>query len=97
MSGRPRKTDRAERDIDEIANRIAADNETAALKWLEELDQKLTVIATMPGIGTARSDLQRGIRSYAFGDYLIFFKVTRTGVDIIRVIHGARDYKEFFK
>ncbi len=97
MIGRLRKTDRAERDINNISDWIARDSESAAEKWLEELDEKLKVVATMPGIGTDRSDLRKGLRSYAFDNYLIFFKPTKSGVDIIRVIHGARDYRRFFK
>ncbi|HEV8377467.1 MAG TPA: type II toxin-antitoxin system RelE/ParE family toxin [Tepidisphaeraceae bacterium] len=97
MTGRVLKTDRAERDIDQIADWIARGSESAAHKWLGELDEKFSVIARTPGIGTDRNSLRRGVRSYAFGNYLIFFKATKSGVSILRVIHGARDYRRFFK
>lgn len=97
MTGRVRKTDRAERDLDNIAQWIARSSETAALKWLSDLDGKLSIIAQNPGIGTDRSKLRPGVRSYAFGNYLIFFKSTKRGIDVLRVLHGARDYRQFFK
>jgi toxin ParE1/3/4 len=97
VSRRVRKTHRAERDISNIADWIARDSESAAFNWLDELDQKFSVIAESPGIGTDRSDLRRGVRSYASGNYLIFFKLSKSGVDVLRIIHGARDYRGFFK
>ena|SRR2546423_1866123 len=97
MSGRLRKTDRAKRDIEHISDWIFRESPAAAEKWLDDLDEKLQIIAATPGVGTNRSDLRPGIRSYAFGNYLIFFKPTKAGVDIVRIIHGARDYRGFFK
>ena len=97
MTLRVHKTARAERDIDQITDWIARDNEIAAIKWLSELDEKLSIIAQSPGIGTDRSNLRPGVRSYAFGNYLIFFKVNKSGVVVLRIIHGARDYPAFFK
>ena len=96
MTGRVRKTERAQRDIDQISDWIAQDNLNAALTWVDELDSKLKMIEANPGIGTDRRDLRRGVRSYAFGNYLIFFKPFKSGIDVLRVIHGARDYRRFF-
>ncbi len=97
MTGRVRKTDRAQSDIDGIADWIARRSPNAAEKWLDELEVRIEIIGATPGIGTDRSDLRPRIRSYAFDNYLIFFKPTKAGVDILRVIHGARDYAGFFK
>ena len=96
MSRRVQKSARAEIDIRGIGRWIARDSLTAALKWGDDLDRKLRVIADLPGIGTDRSDLRPGLRSYPFGNYLIFFKAIRGGIVVVRVLHGARDYRRLF-
>ena len=95
--GRARVSARAEADIRSIAAWIARDSEQAALKWARELHQTITATADTPGIGTDRSHLRRGLRSVPFGNYLIFFKPTRNGIQVARVIHGARNYRNYFK
>jgi toxin ParE1/3/4 len=99
MSRRIQTTAHAEEDIWGIAQWIARDREAlpAAIKWLEDLDSKFETLADIPGVGTDRSDLMPGVRSYPFGNYLIFFKPIRDGVQIVRVLHGARDYRRFFE
>lgn len=63
----------------------------AADKWVDELDEKMRLWATEPMIGRAREELAPGIRSLAFGRYFVFFTPTSGGIDVVRVLHGARD------
>lgn len=97
MSGRIHKTAHAEADIKNIALWIARDSVESALKWAADLDEKLRTLAQVPGSGTDRGKLRPGMRSSPFGNYLIFFKRVRNGIQIIRVIHGARDYTRYFR
>ena len=87
----------AEDDVDEIAANIAKDNLTAALRFYDRVQEAFDRIALWPMIGTARQvkhlDL-KGTRSYpirGFRNYLIFYRVTGEEVEILHVIHGARD------
>jgi toxin ParE1/3/4 len=41
-------------------------------------------------MGRNRSDIVPGIRYFPVGNYLIFYRETGQGVEIIRVLHGAR-------
>lgn len=95
--GRARISARAEADIRSIAAWIARDSEQSALKWADDLHEKIMAMADTPGIGTDRSYLRRGLRSVPFGNYLIFFKSTRNGVHVVRVIHGSQNYRRFFE
>lgn len=61
----------AEADVEEIAAYIARDNVTAALQWVEEVHRCCSRIATMPRMGTLRSDIRPGLRMFPFGNYLI--------------------------
>jgi len=43
-----------------------------------------------------RAELSEGLRSCAYGSYVIFFESTPNQVTIIRILHGARDIPEEF-
>jgi toxin ParE1/3/4 len=86
----------AQRDIDAIADYIAARNISAALKWVQDIREAMQTIADMPGIGTIRDELRPGLRSYAMGDYLVFFRASGNGAEIVMVVHGSRDLSQIF-
>jgi toxin ParE1/3/4 len=99
MTRRVRVTSRAESDVRSIGAWIARQSDSAetAIAWLDRLDALFRALAETPGIGTARPDLRPGLRSIPFGNYLIFFKTSRSELTIVRVIHGARDYRRLFR
>lgn len=84
-------TPRADRDIMEIGLRIAQDSPRAAEKTLTALDRKCKMLARLPRLGRRREELAPGLRSFAVGSYVVFYRAMRGGVEIIRVLHGARD------
>jgi toxin ParE1/3/4 len=48
-------------------------------------------------LGRSREELAPGLRSLAFGRYVIFDEVIPDGIAIIRVLHGARDLGPLFE
>ena len=66
---------RAEADILEIFDYIAEDSFIEADRWVDRLDAKLALWATQPMMGRCRDELERGIRSLAFGRYVVFFEL----------------------
>lgn len=82
---------RASRDIVEIGLRIAQDSHRAAGKTLTAIDRKCRMLARLPRMGRRREELAPGLRSFAVGSYVVFYRAMRGGVEIIRVLHGARD------
>jgi toxin ParE1/3/4 len=87
----------AEADIDSIALHIAADNPDAAARWVDQLYERCHKIADHPGIGVARSDVRPGLRMLPFGAYLILYRALDEGVEIVRVLHGARRWETLFR
>ena len=82
----------AAQDIREIWGYIAADNIRAAgqvrLQFLEACQR----IAENPGIGHSRKDItEKPVLFWPTGSYLIVY-ATRKPVEIVRVLHGARDF-----
>ena len=81
----------AEADILEIWDYIAEDSIVEADRWVDRLDEKLSLWATQPMMGHARGELALGIRSLSFGRYVVFFEPLADGIDVVRVLHGSRD------
>jgi toxin ParE1/3/4 len=97
MSGRIRKSAAANEDIADIASWIARDDVMAAIRWIDRLTAKFQRLLETPMSGTNQSHLRPGLRSSPIGNYLVFFKPSKDGIHIIRVIHAARDYARFFR
>jgi toxin ParE1/3/4 len=83
----------AESDLVEIGNFIARDNPTTAARFVEEVEEHCQLLAAHPLLGRARDELVPGLRSLPFGRYVIFYRALDDGVEIVRVLHGARDLR----
>lgn len=87
----------AHRDVDELADFIAADNLDAAIRFTVATYDTFAFIAETPGAGStfySKHPRFRGIRKWAvrgFKNYLILYSVHADHIAIYRVIHAARD------
>lgn len=81
----------AEADLIEIWIYIAQDSPTSADKLLDEINEKSQTLAESPFVGKARDELGPNIRSFPIGNYVLFYQPIAEGIEIIRVLHGARD------
>jgi toxin ParE1/3/4 len=86
----------ASEDIAEIWDHIADDNLAAADRWLDRLDKQVRLLATQPLMGRARDELAEGVRSFPMGRYVIFYIPIDDGIDVVRVLHSARDIDALF-
>jgi toxin ParE1/3/4 len=86
----------ASEDIAGIWDHIADDNLAAADRWLDRLDKQLRLLATQPLIGRARDELAEGIRSFPMDRYVVFYMPIDDGIDVVRVLHSARDIDALF-
>ena len=78
-------------DILDVWDQIAEDSLEQADRRIDNLDEKLKLIATQPLMGRARGELAAGMRSFPFGRYIIFYAPVDGGIDVVRVLHSARD------
>ncbi|HEY5315779.1 MAG TPA: type II toxin-antitoxin system RelE/ParE family toxin [Pirellulales bacterium] len=87
-----RRTPEAERDIEQIVRYLAQDNLPAALAWLDKLELVFSLFLTQPEIGQRRWSPRYGdLRRHAHGNYIVYYKLTPDILQIVRVLHGARD------
>jgi toxin ParE1/3/4 len=88
------RTPKADQDLEQIVRFIAKDNLRAAFHWIEEIEALFQVLATQPEIGERWQSRRLGeLRRHAFGRYVVYFQPIDGGVEIIRVVHGAREVK----
>lgn len=85
-----RRTARAEDDLVDIWFYVAADNPDAADRLLEEIDRKCVLLAGNPLLCRARPDIAPEFRYFPVGNYLILYRALSDGVEVVRVVHGAR-------
>lgn len=86
----------AERDLDEIWLYIAFDNPTAADAVVDQIQRRTQQIATFPQSGRLRSEIAESARSVSIGNYLVLYLETDDAVEIVRIVHGARDLTALF-
>lgn len=81
----------ADSDLDEIWTYVDADNPIAAENLLRSITKKFELLANHKGIGTPRPKIDDSIRVFPVGRYLILFRRLDDGIEVVRVVHGARD------
>ena len=83
-------------DLAEIWDYIAEDSSRQADAFAVRINQQFRMLSRQPEGGRARPELLDGLRSFPVGSYIIFYLPRSRGIDVIRVLHGARDLKPFF-
>ncbi len=88
---------RARLDIVDLAAYIAKDNAAAAERFLDACEATFEFLAGSPQIGEVYPTKNRrlsGLRIFpvrGFSNHLAFYLERSNGIEIVRVVHGARD------
>jgi toxin ParE1/3/4 len=90
-------SDAASADLEEIWLFIAQDDPDAADRHLRNLVSRFPTLASMPEMERLREELAARLRSFPVGSYVIFYRPIAGGVEIVRVLHGARDLPPLFE
>ncbi len=88
---------RARADLIEIWSYIADDSAANADAFIDKLFETMQLLAGKPGSGRHREELAPGMQSFSFGRYIIFYRVVTSEIEIVRVLHGARDIQSIFE
>jgi len=90
-------TTTAQGDLEDIATHLAIQASVdQALRVLGELRNAFRKIGDMPGIGHYREDLlDRHYRFWSVYSYVVVYRWEVTPVQIIAIVHGARDLDAF--
>jgi toxin ParE1/3/4 len=84
----------AEDDLEEIADWIARDNPDRARSFVLELIKACRAIGRRPrSYPLVDRSRDPSLRRLVYGNYLVFYDVGPVAVEILHVLHGARDYE----
>jgi toxin ParE1/3/4 len=90
-------------DVLAITQYLLADSPAAAERFVELLPPTLAELASMPGKGSKkgfRNPLLADLRTWrvpGFPNYLICYFIVPDGIDVLAIVHGARDLKRFLR
>lgn len=93
----------ANRDIDDtLAHYLGEGSETAALGFIDKLEQAYALIARHPGSGSAHYAHELNLPGLRFWPlkrypYLVFYVEHETHIDVWRVLHGKRDIPSWLR
>jgi len=91
-----------EENLWDIWEFIARDNPEAAERVVEAAYETMKALAANPGLGRPRNFRNprlKDIRSWrveGFDNYLIFYRPVSSGIQVLRVYHGARNIDALF-
>lgn len=94
---RIRFTLRSRLDLIEIGDWLSAESPAIADRFIDAVEDALTVAARHPAAGRLRPEFRLGGRATrslgvkGFPSYLIFYTTASDWVLLVRVFHGARD------
>lgn len=94
----------AVRDLEEQAEYLARQGSTeAAVRFYRAAERTFTLIASQPEMGRVRPFRRAalaGVRVFplqGFQRHLIFYRPLTDGIEVLRVLHGARDIERLFE
>ena len=92
-----RLSPRARFDLIEIWTYIADDSVARADAFIDRVDRTMRLLGGNSRAGRRRDELAPGILSFPLGRYVIFYRMIQDTIEIVRVLHGARDIQTIFE
>lgn len=92
------RTEAAQQDIDEIAWFIAVHESRprVAYQIIDEIIAKCDLLAKNLTLGTAKPELGNQYRAFTHKRWVIIFRPTEDGIEVMRIVDGSRDYNKLF-
>ena len=88
---------RAQSDLDEIWNYTERHwgIEQAEI-YICQLWQDIEAIAAKPTIGRPCPEVRAGYYKFRSGSHVLFFRLSKSGIDAVRVLHAQMDFEQHF-
>ena len=96
---RVEQTRDVEEDVWEIGRYIAQRSGSldVALQFLDRIDEKCLAYARQPEMGDPRPDLGADARMFRVDSYVVVYRPTDGGIQLLLVAHGSRDYEQIVR
>ena len=97
MANKFELTELARADLKAIWIYFAEYSQNSADNFLRKLAKEFQLLADNPKLGRTQDDLLLNLRSFPYKNYTIFYFPIENGVEIYRVMHGARNVEDLFE
>jgi toxin ParE1/3/4 len=86
-------------DLQEVWDFIARDSEVHADRFVRNIEKRYILLSDNPSLGVARFPNYPGLRLFPYGNCIIIYQplVDDQGIELIRLLHSARDYHRYFE
>jgi toxin ParE1/3/4 len=93
------RSKKARRDLTEILRYVAQQSQswTVVSRLLEHFDDRIRQGGRNPEMGQLRLELGEDVRAITCGSYVIYNRSQKSGVLILRILHGSRNIDEAWK
>ena len=81
----------ARQDLHGIFDYIAADRPRAAIKMVDDIENRCRILADHPLAAEAHPEFGADVRLSTVRNYVIFYRPIPDGIEVIRVVHGSRN------
>jgi addiction module RelE/StbE family toxin len=82
------------RDLESLTDYISEDSVTAARSMVESISAAVAALQRHPEMG--RRGRVDGTRELVMAPYVVAYRVRRTALEVVAIIHGARRWPERF-
>lgn len=85
------KRPQADEDLFDIWAYLSDYDRRRADVFVDEIDAAFQRLAAHPLIGRDRPELASDLRSFRFKTHIIYYRPLSDGIEVVRILHGARD------
>ena len=88
----------AKEDLFSIFEAISKDKPSVAIEYITKLEVYIELLETNPmmGIECKNKNINQDCRILVYGNYLIFYTIKNTDINIIRILNSRTDYRKGF-
>ncbi len=66
-------------------------------RLVDGITERFWLLGEYPDAGRPCEDVAAAVKCFPAGEYLIYYRKTRRGTDILHIFHGAQDQKRAFR
>ncbi|MDX2506045.1 MAG: type II toxin-antitoxin system RelE/ParE family toxin [Gammaproteobacteria bacterium] len=86
----------ADQDLVDIWLYIAEDSPINADRYLDKINDTSQRLAEFKDMGTERPELAKALFCFPLDHYVLYYRKTEGGIELVRVLHAFRDVVQLF-
>ena len=87
----------ASKDLNDIADYFTENNIEAGERFFVAFNRKCKQLVAFPNSGKSYDSINAELRGISIENYVVFYRLLEDGIEILRVIHGRRNFPTAFE